>query len=259
MTKNLKSENQTNMTYIKSNIGGRIENQDFYGSAQTKFGELIVVCDGMGGHNGGRYAAEKAVEIIIDEVTKCNETNPSKALQEAILKANNNIWQESDINTSLKGMGTTVVALLITPEKAICGHVGDSRIYQIRKGKIIHRTSDHSYVFDLVRQGKMTEEQARLSDKSNVINRSLGTKLSLTVEIKDNLNYKTGDRFLLCTDGIWSMIPENQLIKMVSEEGNVESIITNLIDKINAIGIAHGGNHDNLTAALIEMKKDSYK
>lgn len=81
------------MTYIQSNIGGRTENQDFYGSGQTKFGELIVICDGMGGHNGGRYAAEKAVQIIIEEVMKSDDTNPAKALQEAILKANDSIWQ----------------------------------------------------------------------------------------------------------------------------------------------------------------------
>ena len=245
------------MTYIQSNIGGRSENQDFYGSAQTKFGELIVVSDGMGGHNGGRYAAEKAVQIIIEDVTKRNGTNPAKALQEAILKANEAIWQESNTNASLKGMGSTVVALLITPERAICCHAGDSRIYQLRKGKILHRTSDHSHVFDLVRQGKMTEEQARLSDKSNVITRSLGTKLALNVEITDNLSYKTGDRFFLCTDGIWSMIPESQLIEMISEEDYVESVVSNLIKTINAIGIASGGNHDNLTATLLEMEMNS--
>ena len=105
------------MTYIQSNIGGRSENQDYYGSVQTKFGELIVVCDGMGGYNGGRYAAEKAVQIITEDVIKSNETNPAKALQGAILKANYTIWQESDITPGLKGMGTTVVVLLITPEK----------------------------------------------------------------------------------------------------------------------------------------------
>jgi serine/threonine protein phosphatase PrpC len=245
------------MIYIQSNIGGRAENQDFYGSAQTKFGELIIVCDGMGGHNGGRYAAEKAVQIIIDEVIKSNDTNPAIALQKAILTANEAIWQESSTNASLEGMGSTVVALLVTPERAICCHVGDSRIYQLRKGKILHRTSDHSHVFDLVRQGKMTEEQARLSDKSNVITRSLGTKLALNVEVTDNLSYKTGDRFFLCTDGIWSMIPENQLIELISKEGDAESVVSNLIKTINAIGIALGGNQDNLTAALLEVEMNS--
>ncbi len=256
LTKHL-SENETNMTYIQSNIGGRIESQDFYGSTQTKFGELLVICDGMGGHNGGKYAAEKAVEIIIEEVAKSNETNPEKALQVSILKANSAIWQESNINASLKGMGTTVVALLITPEKAICCHVGDSRMYQLRNSKIIHRTSDHSQVFDLVRLGRITEEQARLLEKSNVITRSLGTKLTLNVEITNNLNHKTGDRFLLCTDGVWGMIPENQLIEMIFEEGDIASVVANLIKKINTIGITNGGNHDNLTVALVEMETNS--
>ena len=105
------------MIYIQSNIGGRIENQDFFGSTITKFGELIVVCDGMGGHNGGRYAADTAVQIIIEEVTKSIDINLAKTLQEAILKANEAIWQESNTNASLKGMGLTVVALHVTPEK----------------------------------------------------------------------------------------------------------------------------------------------
>jgi len=234
------------MIYIKSDIGGRIENQDSFGSTQTKFGELIIICDGMGGHNGGRHAANRAVQIIIEEVTKSIDINPAKTLQKAILKANEAILQESSTNVSLKGMGSTVVALLVTPERAICCHVGDSRIYQLRKGKILHRTSDHSLVFDLVRQGKMTEEQARLSDKSNVITRSLGISPTVNVEIADNLSYQTDDRFLLCTDGIWSMIPENQLIEMISEEVDVESVVAKLVEKINTIGIACGGNHDNL-------------
>lgn len=154
-------------------------------------------------------------------------------------------------------MGSTVVALLITPEGAICCHAGDSRIYQLRKKKVLHRTSDHSHVFDLVRLGKITEEQARLSDNSNIITRSLGIKLALNVEIADNLSYKTGDRFLLCTDGIWSMIPESQLIEMISEDDDVESVISNLIKTINTIGISQSGKYDNLTAALIEMETSS--
>ena len=234
------------MIYIKSDIGGRIENQDSFGSTQTKFGELIIICDGMGGHNGGRHAANRAVQIIIEEVTKSIDINPAKTLQKAILKANEAVLQESSTNASLKGMGSTVVALLVTPERAICCHVGDSRIYQLRTGKILHRTSNHSLVFDLVRQGKMTEEQARLSDKSNVITRSLGISPTVNVEIADNLSYQTDDRFLLCTDGIWSMIPENQLIEMISEEVDVESVVAKLVEKINTIGIACGGNHDNL-------------
>src|SRR5450759_983119 len=101
------------MINIQSKIGGRTENQDFYGTTQTQYGELIVVCDGMGGHNGGRHAAELAVQIVLEEVSKCDDTNPVNALKSAIEKANTTIWEESHVKSSLKGMGTTIVALLI--------------------------------------------------------------------------------------------------------------------------------------------------
>jgi serine/threonine protein phosphatase PrpC len=242
------------MIYIQSKTGGRFENQDFYGTAQTQFGELIVVCDGMGGHSGGRHAAEVAVQATIDEVTKSEDTNPANALHAAITKANASIWDESHSNNQLKGMGTTLAALLLTQDKAICAHVGDSRIYQLRKGKILHRTFDHSHVFELVKAGLITEEQARLSEKSNIITRGLGIRSIVDVEIKDNLLYQTGDRFLLCTDGIWGMLPENDLIQFVCREGLIEKTTQELTESIDAIGFENGGKHDNLTVAIMEIE-----
>lgn len=245
------------MTIIQSKTGGRSENQDFYGTTQTQYGDLIVVCDGMGGHNGGKHAAETAVKIIMEEVTKTEDSNPVNALHAAISKANTSIWEESRGNANLKGMGTTVVALLITPEKAICAHVGDSRIYQLRKGKILHRTFDHSHVFEMVKAGLITEEQARLSEKSNIITRALGIKPTVDIETTDNLSYQKGDRFLLCTDGIWGAVPEKELLKMASYKENAEKVLTQLVERIDDIGVAGGGHHDNLTAALIEMEYGS--
>lgn len=245
------------MTYIESRIGGRSENQDFYGTAQTHYGELIVVCDGMGGHNGGRHAAEVAVQIIKDEVSKSEDTNPVNALHAAITKANADIWKQSHANINLKGMGTTVVALLLTPEKAISCHVGDSRIYQLRKGEILHRTFDHSHVFEMVKAGLITEEQARLSEKSNIITRGLGIRATVDIEITDNLSYKKGDRFLLCTDGICGAVPENELVELVSQKGNIQLLLKNLVEQVDEVGKTNGGNHDNLTAAMIELETDS--
>jgi serine/threonine protein phosphatase PrpC len=245
------------MLHIQSLKGGRAENQDFYGTAQTQYGELIVVCDGMGGHNGGRHAAEVAVETIIEIVSKNNDKNPITVLQTAIEQASQAIWNESQVNRNLKGMGTTIVALLITPEKVISCHVGDSRIYQVRNGKILFRTYDHSHVFEMVKAGLINEEQARLSEKSNIITRALGIRPTVEIEITDNLSYQKGDRFLLCTDGICGMIPESELVKMINEKGNVETVVSNLVEKIDAIGKAHGGKHDNLTAALIEIETNS--
>jgi protein phosphatase len=247
---------KTNL-YIQSKTGGRLENQDFYSSIQTPYGELIVVCDGMGGHNGGKHAAETAVKIILEEVSKSEVQNPVNALHAAIGKANTSIWEESHANNHLKGMGTTVVALLLTPEKAICAHVGDSRIYQLRKGKILFRTFDHSHVFEMVKAGLISEEQARLSEKSNIITRALGIQSTVDTEITDNLSYQKGDRFLLCTDGIWGAVPEKELAIIASYKGNVEKVLTQLVEKIDAIGVAGGGQHDNLTAALIEIDTEN--
>lgn len=246
------------MIYIESRTGGRTENQDFYGTAQTQYGELIVVCDGMGGHNGGRHAAETAVQIILEDVTKSDDGNLDNTLHTAITKANTAIWDESQTNKKFKGMGATVVALLLTPEKAICCHVGDSRIYQLRKGEILHRTFDHSHVFELVKAGLISEEQARLSEKSNIITRALGIHSTVDIEIINNLPYQIGDRFLLCTDGISGAVLENELVEMVSGNNKVEKIVTDLVEKIDAIGHTNGGKHDNLTAALVEIDRDNY-
>ena len=245
------------MTQFQSKTGGRIDNQDFYGSTKSQYGDLILVCDGMGGHNGGRHAAEISVQIIIEEVTKSKTDNPVNVISKAITKANSAIWEESQSDKRLKGMGTTVVALLITPEKAISFHVGDSRIYQIRNGKIQFRTFDHSHVFEMVKAGLLTEEQARLSEKSNIITRALGIMPNVDIEINENLLYKRGDRFLLCTDGICGYVPENELVDMASQNENIERVLNQMVDKIDAIGIENGGKHDNLTAALVEMESDS--
>jgi serine/threonine protein phosphatase PrpC len=245
------------MIYIQSKTGGRTENQDFYGTAKTPYGELIVVCDGMGGHNGGRHAAEKAVQIILNSLLISSNKKPVEALNKAIENANSFIWKESQSFILGKGMGTTVVALLLTPDKAICAHVGDSRIYQLKEGKILHRTFDHSHVFELVKAGLINEEQARLSEKSNIITRGLGIRATVDIEITDNLSYQKGDRFLLCTDGIWGAVPENELVEMVSQKSDIETIITQLVDKIDAIGFENGGRHDNLTAALFEIESSS--
>jgi serine/threonine protein phosphatase PrpC len=244
------------MTYIQSKIGSRSENQDFYSVTQTQQGELIVVCDGMGGYNGGGYASKKAVQIIIEEISKSRNKDATNTLKDAIQNANSAIWQDKNLNSSLKGMGTTIVALLLTPEKAVCCHVGDSRLYQIREGKILHRTFDHSHVFEMVRAGLINEEQARLSEKSNIITRALGMSPTVDIDITD-LSYKKGDRFLLCTDGIWGLVPENELVKMASKKGKIEWVLNELVDKIDAIGSSKKGGYDNLTAALTEIEYNS--
>lgn len=241
----------------ESRIGGRKENQDSFGYLETKDGLLVVVCDGMGGAKGGKTASQLAVDTIINEVESSNPGNNEELLVKAIEKANETVYNTSRKNPELTGMGTTVVALLIDKDKATAAHVGDSRIYQIREGRKVFRTFDHSMVFELVKRGTISEEQARLSAESNVILRALGTKPEISIEINGELPYLKGDRFLLCSDGICGAVPENELIKLVSNKNDVQETTQLLAQAINQTGINNGGKHDNLTAALLQLNVNS--
>jgi len=238
-------------------IGGRKENQDSYGYSETKHGLLIVVCDGMGGAKGGKTASLLAVDIIMNEVENSELVDKAEILSKAIEKANEVVNNTSRARQDLAGMGTTVVALLIDDEKATVAHVGDSRIYQIRGRRKVFRTFDHSMVFELVKRGTISEEQARLSAESNVILRAVGIKPTIEVETNSNLPYLKGDRFLLCSDGICGAVAENELIKLISASKNIKDTTETLVKTIDQTGINSGGKHDNLTAALIQMNINS--
>jgi protein phosphatase len=235
-------------------IGGREENQDFFRYSEFPFGLLIVVCDGMGGSRGGKEAAELATDHIFREVSHHTKENPVDQVNNAIGRANLAIYRESSKNPWLSGMGTTVAALLITDKKAYGFHVGDSRIYQIRKEKILFRTFDHSRVFEMVHLGLLTEEEARISPMSNIITKVLGTESVVEITCSPDLLYEYGDRFLLCTDGIWNPLPENKLIKMISTGKSVSETLDVLTAFIENLGKKRGGRYDNMTAVLVEIQ-----
>lgn len=242
----------------ESRIGGRSENQDSWSFSDTPFGFLLVVCDGMGGGPGGKTASTIATDEIIKGV---KEGNKEEALPNILIKAvrsaNLAIIHKGEEAMELKGMGSTCTVLLINEQSAITAHVGDSRIYQFRKQDKIFRTFDHSMVFDLVKKKVITEEQARLSAQSNIITRALGIKPDLEVEIHE-LPYESGDRFMLCTDGIHGAISEKDLIKLATDrKKKLDQCIEDLSMQIDNIGITTGGGHDNLTVAMIEVNSNS--
>ena len=246
--------------FAESRIGGRSENQDSLGWADTPFGFLLTVCDGMGGGPGGKTASSIAVKEIIDGVKEADQQEEiANILIKAIRRANMAILNQASEQPDLQGMGSTCTVLLINQKSATIAHVGDSRIYQFRGNRKIFRTFDHSMVFDLVKQKVLTEEQARLSAQSNVITRALGIKPDLEVEISD-LAYEKGDRFLLCTDGIHGTIEEKQLIKWaINRKPSLGSLVDDISTEIDNLGRNSGGGHDNLTLAMIEIKMDSIK
>ncbi|MCY7352665.1 MAG: protein phosphatase 2C domain-containing protein [Cytophagaceae bacterium] len=242
---------------IADSVGGRTEQQDAAGTATTRFGLLVLVCDGMGGTRGGATASRMAVDLIQKSVQNASGSDATAALVSAIRQANHEIYQRSQHDEALRGMGTTVTALLLQESHATLCHAGDSRIYHLRKGKIIHRTFDHSKVFELVRRGILSEEQARLSEDSNVILRALGIKPDIDVEVHDQQPYQKGDRFLLCTDGISGAIPEEQLLAWAETNEPVETAAPSLIRQVDQAGFQRGGGHDNLTVALVECRSSA--
>ena len=243
--------------FIDSRIGGRKENQDSAGLKETKLGYLVVVCDGMGGMKGGSVASQLAVKTILETVASADkQSNPSMTLIKAIRNANIAIIEEGQNNPNLQGMGTTVTALLLTPYSALTAYVGDSRIYQPRKGKKVFRTFDHSMVFEMVRKKVISEEQARLSAQSNVILKALGITPDIEIEIEER-PYLKGDRFILCTDGFWGAMPEDEFVRHLSENNPINKILDSTANVVESIGRNSGNEYDNLTAAILEMNSNS--
>jgi len=239
--------------YVDSRIGGRSENQDSYGFADTPLGLLVVVCDGMGGGPAGKTASELATATIVEVVRSCKpQDNPEKVLTKAVESANSALIGAVSANPSLSGMGTTCVALLLNRKHAHIAHVGDSRCYQLRDGKVAFRTADHSYVAEMVRKGELTEEQARLSNHSNVITRAIGIRPTVEAEI-DKVGVKAGDRFALMSDGIWGTMQEVHLVGSLCSDEELPLVVGELADRVDAMGHNNGGKHDNMTLAVVDF------
>lgn len=237
--------------------GGRRENQDACSYMNTHYGLLLLVCDGMGGGPAGRLASTSAIDAIkqfMETYGEAKNESVAEILKQAIEAAHRHLLELIDANPSLQGMGTTVAALLINDQEAIVAHVGDSRVYQYRNGTCVFRTKDHSLVGEYVRDGLMTEEKARRSSNSNVITRALGCPNS-EVEI-DVCAYQKGDRFMLCSDGIWGMRPETELIKMTACKSLLLEIVSEIVEDTDRKGAEKGGGHDNLTIAMLETRID---
>lgn len=241
----------------RTGIGGRKENQDSYAGMTVGNSVILTVCDGMGGMNGGQTASRIAVTEIAQTVA---ETPIEKLGEEAIFKAveaaNAAIYRRALNDPPLRGMGTTATVLVLTPEVAYLTHVGDSRIYQLRNGKKKFRTFDHSKVFEMVAQNMMTEEQARQSSFSNIITRALGIRPKVDMVI-EKIPYKKGDRFILCCDGIWNTLPEPEMMKLFLAKSATKEEVEYLTEAVNGIGEQRGGDHDNLTAIVVDMKQKS--
>ena len=240
-----------------SMIGGRPENQDDMAFLDTPLGFLIIVCDGMGGGPGGKTASYIVKHEIAETLCECSQQTPrDHALKMAASRAHKALEDKMIENPALTGMGSTFVAVLINKHSAVIAHAGDSRCYRLHGKKCLFRSQDHSLVAELVRKKVMTEEDARRSPQANVITRGLGSTNNHIPEI-DEIPYKKGDRFVICTDGVWGAMQHQNLLKVFTQPIEQQKLLSDLSAQIDKIGYAKGGGHDNHTIAMFEVEKDS--
>lgn len=238
-------------------IGGRPEDQDCMAYADENGRQIFVVCDGMGGHAGGCVASVTAVHALMESFRRQTEIVPiEEVIITAVSDANTAVYEKSQGEPCLRGMGTTLTLLVIDTQAAYVTHIGDSRVYQLRNGHKIFRTFDHSMVFEQVAKGRITEEEARIHPRANILSSAVGILPDVGVIIK-KLDYKANDRFVLCCDGVWNTQPEADVIKMFTSEADLEKTILSIRSLVEKIGKEKGGQHDNHTMIAVDMKSNS--
>lgn len=177
---------------------------------------LIVVADGMGGHNAGEIASATAISVI-EAAYPQMQREPAAQLKEALEAANTTIHRKSIEHSETEGMGTTCTALLLQDGFAYSAHVGDSRVYLVRKDAIYLMTEDHSAVMELVKRGELTLQEARHHPDKNVVTRCLGTRPQVEVSAwPEPLPLQPGDHFLLCSDGLYDQVEDEEIRAIVS-------------------------------------------
>lgn len=235
----------------KTDIGlVRETNQDAYAFGHFDSGDAwAVVCDGMGGVSGGQVASTICVEKVSDALKrgyrkKMSVSSAKNLLSSAINAANSAVFKESQENYELKGMGTTIVAVLVLNNIAVVAHVGDSRAYILNQESIKPVTKDHSFVQLLIDTGKITEEEAKVHPDRNVITRAVGIEHVVDVEF-DVVDINENEKLLICTDGLNGYVEDVDILKTVNEYG--ASSAEKLVETAN-----NSGGRDNVTVVIVQ-------
>ncbi len=229
----------------RSDIGRmRQRNEDAY---LVKDG-LFVVADGMGGHRGGDVASTLAVQTIE------SGASAKVTLQELvgeIQKANRAVLERGEADRDLRGMGTTITAVIAEDAKVHVAHVGDSRAYLLREGSLQQLTEDHTLVQRMVREGRLTEDEAAHHPQRSVLTRALGVDEDIPVD-ELSLDVHAGDRLLVCSDGLTSMVDRERIQKILEDERDPQAACDRLIDAANK-----AGGDDNITVIVLDFEEGS--
>lgn len=203
---------------------------------------LFAVADGMGGHRGGEVASATAIEALRAAVASGDPINA------AIERANGAVLDRASGDNDLAGMGTTMTALVVAgARRLLIGHVGDSRAYLLRDGELHRVTDDHSLVEELVRQGRLTQEQAEAHPQRAIITRALGVEPEVDVDLY-TVDVGVGDRVLICSDGLTTMLRDREVERIARLESDPVRAAENLVDAAN-----DAGGEDNITVIVIDV------
>lgn len=241
--------------YQQSLIGGRKVNQDRMGYCFTRDSLLLLLADGMGGHIGGEIAATIAlqtVSMMFRLQARPYVKKPERFLEEALLQAHHDIQAYAAVNGLREIPRTTVVACLIQHNCAVWAHAGDSRLYWVRRNQVLARTRDHSHFEYLVERGRADPEERSTHPDRNKLYNCLGASTVPRIELSPRSSLEQGDVLLLCSDGLWSMLPETEIVHQLSSVDIVQSV-PDMVQMATAIG---GAQADNTTAIGIVWQGD---
>lgn len=233
----------------------RQHNEDHIGYDQEL--GIAVLADGMGGHQSGEIASHMAVESVMEHLQSMADPESSRPItgsqlleyvSNTISYSNSMIFQAAEALEQHKGMGTTLVAVLIREGFIYAGHVGDSRLYVFRNDDLHRITKDHSLVQDLIDRGFYTEEEARQASVGHIVTRALGTKEQVEVDtVQEEL--QEGDIYLLCSDGLSDMVEDWKIQETLREaKQNLEEAVKNLVKLANS-----NGGKDNISVILLQV------
>ncbi len=211
---------------------------------------LYLVADGMGGHTAGQLASELAAEATVNTLRTLFDASASltEKLRYSVSAANREILSTAETKPELTGMGTTLVALLAGPERIALAHVGDSRAYLVRGGRIRQLTDDHSLVAELVRRQEISERAARGHPHRHVLTRALGVRRSVEADLAE-LTPAVDDTFVLCSDGLTTHLRDGEILDLVCGEPDLQKCGDALIACAN-----QRGGVDNITVVLVRLE-----
>mgnify|MGYP002535452842 CR=1 FL=1 len=238
--------------YAKSDVGKvrEINEDSYYISESLDEVQLYIIADGMGGYNGGEIASSLAIKsaknYIENNFAQADKDKESiiQLVASSLEYANMVVYEKSKENKELNGMGTTLDICLIYNNKAYIGHVGDSRIYRIRKDFIRKLTQDHSYVQKLVKDGTITKEEAEKHPKKNMLMKALGCNAFVEPDVSVK-GFLRDDILLISSDGLTNMVKQEDIFKIA--KGNIEKAPIRLVDLAN-----ENGGLDNITVVVIK-------